>query len=228
MTIETVGLITYHYPHLKTEQVAERLLQQGRYQLRFYALPFLPRKPREVLFSHRPDQSLSIEPEILAARHDIPYSSVETDEDIDDKCDVYLVIAGKILSANCVANKKIINCHPGIIPATRGLDAFKWAIYDSKPLGITLHYIDENVDAGEIISIFPTNVYASDTPETLARRHYETEVDLNARFDEFLDHPHNPFASIEEGEARMRMPQSKEAEMLERFPHYVERWGKEG
>ena len=68
-----------------------------------------------------------------------------------------------ILSKECVENKKIINSHPGIIPASRGLDSFKWAIYENKPLGVSLHCIDKEVDSGEIISIIPTTVYKTET-----------------------------------------------------------------
>ena len=54
----TVGLITYHFPHLKTEQVLQKLLQKkekGKYDYKIYALPFKPRKQRG-LFKHRLDQ----------------------------------------------------------------------------------------------------------------------------------------------------------------------------
>ena len=40
MEIKTVGLITYHFPHLKTEQVLQRLLQKQQYSYKMYALPF--------------------------------------------------------------------------------------------------------------------------------------------------------------------------------------------
>lgn len=73
--IKTVGLITYHYPHLKTEQVLQRLLclDMG-FEFRMYALPFTPRKPRETLFHHRPDQSDAVAPQAMAEKHKIPTS----------------------------------------------------------------------------------------------------------------------------------------------------------
>lgn len=55
-----IGLITYNTNHLKTEQILSRLA--GKYDLEVYALPFVPRKPREVLFQHRPDQSVAAHP----------------------------------------------------------------------------------------------------------------------------------------------------------------------
>lgn len=45
----------------------------------------------------------------------------------------------------------IINFHPGMIPETSGLDSFFWMIQKDSLPGITVHYIDKKVDAGELI-----------------------------------------------------------------------------
>ena len=203
----------------------QRLLTQD-FQMQLFALPFTPRKVRETWLAHRPDQSQAVSPQALAEKHDLPYVRCESDVDIDDSCDVYLVLGAGILSAQCVANKSIVNCHPGVIPASRGLDSFKWALLEKKPLGITLHYIDAQVDAGEIISIVPTNVYPTDSLATLARRHYENEIDCLSRFTEFLDRPMNPFPDCEPGEARRRMPLDTERKLEKQFAQYKEKFGR--
>ncbi len=190
-----------------------------------YALPFKSRKQRGGLFKHRPDQSEAVAPQVLAEKHSIPYIICSNDREIDDTCDIYLILGAGILSADCVSGRRIINCHPGIIPACRGLDSFKWAILEMKPLGVTLHYIDEQVDAGEVISVIPTEVYLTDSLITLARRHYENEIDCLSRWDEFLAAPENDFKSIEAEEPRMRMPLDKERELVRIFPAYTERYG---
>ena len=94
-----------------------------------------------------------------------------------------------------------------------------------KPLGITLHYIDVQVDAGEVISVIPTDVYITDTLETLARRHYENEIECLSHFYEFIENPRNPYVNIEVGEPKRRMPLDIEKELLERFPKYIEKYG---
>ena len=224
MRIKDVALVTYHCPHLKTEQVLQALLRT-RYNFRMYALPFKTRNTRSPVIQHRPDQSDAVAPEVMAAKHGIPYVVCETDRDIAAGADIYLILGAGILSPECVGTKRILNCHPGVIPASRGLDSFKWAIYEMKPLGISLHYIDQHVDQGEVVAVVPTAVYVTDTLATLARRHYENEIDVLARFDEFLEHPVNPFAGIAEGEARMRMPRDKEEELIGRFPEYTAMYG---
>jgi phosphoribosylglycinamide formyltransferase 1 len=218
--IQSIGIITYQYPHLKTEQVLHQLLRKG-FRLRIYALPFALRKQRKTLIAHRPDQALAVNSESIALQHQIPYVVCESDLDIDNSCDVYLILGAGILSPAFIEGKRVINCHPGIIPASRGLDSFKWALFEKKPLGITLHYIDEEVDGGEIITVLPTNVYKSDTITTLARRHYENEIYCSSHFYESLDNPQNQFVGIETGEPKRRMPRNTEEELVAQFADYI-------
>lgn len=224
--MSTIGVVTYHYPHLKTEQVMLNLLSKydaSRFSI--YALPFTPRKERTIQINHRPDMSRSVPPELLAKKHGIPYTPVASDAEIPNGHDMYLILGAGILSKEFVTGKKTINCHPGVIPAVRGLDAFKWSIYEMKPLGVSLHYIDEEVDAGEVISIIPTDVYKTDTFETICRRHYETELNLVCDFERYMREPVNPFKGIAVGEPHRRMGQETEAEMIRRFEEYKERFG---
>jgi len=223
--LKTIGLITYHYPHLKTEQILEQLLKKS-YELRIFALPFTPRKPRETLFNHRPSQDNAVAPQVIAKKHNITYKICKKDTDIEPSCDIYLILGAGILSSECVADKKIINCHPGIIPSSRGLDSFKWALYGRKPLGITLHFVDNQIDAGKIISIIPTDVYSSDSIDMLAKRHYENEINCLVSFEHFLNNPQNPFADIKKDEAKKRMPLEKEKELIQSFSEYKKQFGR--
>lgn len=219
--MKKIGLITYHHPHLKTEQVLLNLLaNEPDFRFHIFALTFSERKKRKTLISHRPDQENSILPEIMAQAHNIPYKICNNDRQISNDCDIYLVLGAGILSKECVENKKIINCHPGIIPACRGLDAFKWAIYEKKPLGITLHYIDKDVDAGKIISIIPTPIYKTDTIETLARRHYENEISVMSNFSKYLKKTINNYQKIAAGEPHKRMKLEDESQLKVLFEDY--------
>jgi methionyl-tRNA formyltransferase len=47
---------------------------------------------------------------------------------------------------------KIINCHAGKLPFYRGRNILNWVlINDEKEFGITVHYVDEGIDSGDII-----------------------------------------------------------------------------
>jgi methionyl-tRNA formyltransferase len=46
----------------------------------------------------------------------------------------------------------VINCHAGKLPFYRGRNILNWAlINDEKEFGITVHYVDEGIDTGDIL-----------------------------------------------------------------------------
>lgn len=220
-----LGIITYAYPHLKTEQIILNLLLRGegggvKTEIIVYAFPFIKRQKRDVLIEHRPNQQNAISPDVLCKNFNLKYVQCDSDKEIDNECEFYLITGSGILSADCVRYKKIINCHPGIIPAVRGLDAFKWAIFNMQPVGNTLHYIDENIDSGEIISIVQTPIFITDSLETFARRHYEMEINILSNFHSYIKNPVNKFCNIEEGKINRRMDITLETKMCRIFDEY--------
>jgi len=94
-----------------------------------------------------------------------------------------------------------------------------------QPLGVTLHYIDEKIDFGEIISVIKTNVYKTDSLITLARRHYENEVNCMVNIIEYLQSPVNPYKDLEILESRKRMSIDIENEKVRKFDKYIEKYG---
>lgn len=46
---------------------------------------------------------------------------------------------------------KIINLHISLLPYNRGADPNLWSYLEDTPKGVTIHYIDENLDTGDII-----------------------------------------------------------------------------
>lgn len=68
----------------------------------------------------------------------------------------------------------IINCHAGKLPYYRGRNVLNWAlINDEKEFGITVHYVDEGIDTGDIIlqEVFP--ISDDDSYQSLLSRAYE-------------------------------------------------------
>jgi phosphoribosylglycinamide formyltransferase-1 len=225
-----LAIISYDHAHLKTEQLVSRLLLKKRLgigrelDLIILALPFSSRTPRTVLLAHRPDQEKSVSTRQLAARNRLNFLPCTYDS-IPDVADFYLIAGAGIFSAKAIGKKKIINVHPGIIPSARGLDAFKWSIRDTIPLGVTLHYVDAEVDAGETIAIVRTPIFLSDSLDVLARRHYELELDVASEFLTFLDEKANSSnVAYPETPPRKRMPVNVEQEMIDKFDAYKKRF----
>ena len=66
---------------------------------------------------------------------------------------------------------RILNIHPSLLPAFPGLDAQRQAIeHGVKFSGCTVHFVDESLDGGPIVTQRVVPVHDSDTPDTLATR----------------------------------------------------------
>ena len=86
-----------------------------------------------------------------------------------------VVLAGymRILSPFFVSKfkNKIVNIHPSLLPAFKGLEAQKQAVeYGVKYSGCTVHFVDQGMDTGPIIKQAVVEVKADDTAEDLAAR----------------------------------------------------------
>ena len=78
-----------------------------------------------------------------------------------------------------LAPKGFINCHAGNLPFYRGRNILNWAlINDAKEFGVTIHFIDEGIDTGDIIlqDVAPISDY--DDYSTLLDRAVELCADM--------------------------------------------------
>jgi len=92
----------------------------------------------------------------------------------------FIVLAGymRLLSAEFVAKfpNRILNIHPSLLPSFPGVDAQKQAIdYGVRVSGCTVHFVDENLDAGPIIVQRAVEVHDGDDAKSLAARILEEE-----------------------------------------------------
>jgi phosphoribosylglycinamide formyltransferase 1 len=79
----------------------------------------------------------------------------------------------RLLSAYFVAAfpNRILNIHPSLLPAFPGLESQRQALeHGAKFSGCTVHFVDENLDAGPIVLQACVPIEDQDTPETLAER----------------------------------------------------------
>jgi phosphoribosylglycinamide formyltransferase-1 len=68
-------------------------------------------------------------------------------------------------------SNRILNVHPSLLPAFPGLEAQRQALeYGVKFSGCSVHFVDENLDAGPIVAQAIVAVRDDDTPDTLAER----------------------------------------------------------
>ncbi|MGA8222353.1 MAG: phosphoribosylglycinamide formyltransferase [Candidatus Acidiferrales bacterium] len=79
----------------------------------------------------------------------------------------------RLLSPYFVAafRNRILNIHPSLLPAFPGLEAQRQALeHGAKFSGCTVHFVDENLDAGPILLQAVVPIKDDDTPDTLSER----------------------------------------------------------
>lgn len=70
-------------------------------------------------------------------------------------CDVLVSMSfNQIIKKDLITASKLgfINCHAGALPFYRGRNPINWALINGEEkIGVTVHYIDEGIDTGDII-----------------------------------------------------------------------------
>lgn len=91
-----------------------------------------------------------------------------------------------IISAHCkqifppelVHSVRCVNVHPGFNPFNRGWYPQIFSIINKKPIGATIHVMDDQIDNGEVILQEEVDLYESDTSKDVYERVLETEKKL--------------------------------------------------
>jgi phosphoribosylglycinamide formyltransferase 1 len=97
-----------------------------------------------------------------------------------------VVLAGfmRILSPEFIARfpDRILNVHPSLLPAFPGARAVEDALaHGVRVTGVTVHFVDEQVDHGPVIAQVPVEVEEGDDARSLHRRIQTVEHDLYPR-----------------------------------------------
>ena len=75
--------------------------------------------------------------------------------------------------------RRIINIHPSLLPKFQGLEAWKQALVAGETVtGCTVHYVDEEIDHGQILGQKKVKILPNDTAETLHARIQVVEHEL--------------------------------------------------
>jgi len=121
----------------------------------------------------------------------IKKSSFETIEDFDNELLKLLNISGinlvclagymSILSHNFLKKwrYKIINIHPSLLPKYKGLNTHKRVIQNNEIFsGCTVHFVNKNIDSGQIIGQKKVRILQSDDKLTLQKKILKEEHKL--------------------------------------------------
>ena len=98
----------------------------------------------------------------ICEKYDIPclkHKNVNSERFLSEikrfDCDILVSMSFNQIFKSEIINltpKKMINCHAGKLPFYRGRNILNWVlINDEKDFGVTVHYVDEGIDTGDII-----------------------------------------------------------------------------
>ena len=77
----------------------------------------------------------------------------------------------RVLFLNLKFGGIILNIHPSLLPKYKGLNTHFRAINNKdRYSGCTVHFVDDKLDGGKIISQKKVKIFKKDTPESLASR----------------------------------------------------------
>lgn len=98
----------------------------------------------------------------------------------------YVILAGflKLVPTDLIRAfpNRMVNIHPALLPAFGGKGMYGMHVHEAvvasgaSQSGITIHFVNENYDEGEVIARFETPVLPSDTPADVAAKIHELEM----------------------------------------------------
>ncbi len=104
-------------------------------------------------------------------RVEVPHhNKVECEQILKEiKPDLIVLGGTRIIRPNIftLAPHGALNAHPGLLPQVRGSASVAWSIYYDIPIGCTCHFIDADIDTGDIVAQRILPVHRGDTYEKL-------------------------------------------------------------
>jgi len=141
----------------------------------------------EAVFTFKPEKEETWEKSVdeIAEQNNIPlfYSEELTVEKINEINPDLIIIAGyrKIIPNEIlhIPKKGVIGLHASLLPHLRGLAPLNWTIIlGDEKAGITLFFMNDGIDTGDIIGQKETNISEKDTIIDLKNRIKSLAVDL--------------------------------------------------
>ena len=221
-------VFSYSFPHKKSQDFILLINALG-YKIE----AVIASRPRKLnlpakKYRYKPEHTGLVEVPEMCKNLNIPY--YEFDNHNSKECiDILMhlkpelgIIAGaRILKRPVIDafSKGIMNFHPGIIPQVRGLDSMLWSIYLGLPIGVTVHFIDERVDAGRVLMREFVKIRQDDTIIDLSLRMYETQLLLLPRVLKAItdDNVKTENISYEDSGYRKSFPYELEDELIKSF-----------
>lgn len=182
-----LAVFGYAFGHRKTQDFLFELAAAGWRQVVLLAAPWqqLPHHDGTRYFSNRLRDAPAMPPRQVCRALGFRYCEVAHDEHaaIDalrqqEGIDLAVIAGARILKRKVIDlfPRGVVNFHPGKLPETAGLDAFFYTVARGLPLGVTTHFIDHRIDAGEHLFFEETDVGPDDAIDVVLHNHYQSQI----------------------------------------------------
>ena len=113
------------------------------------------------------------------------YNSIDVLEELSERKIDMIVLAGFLwlVPRSLTEEFTIINIHPALLPKYGGKGMYGNYVHEAviknkdKESGITIHYVNQNYDEGNIIFQATCDIERNDTPESLAQKVHQLEYE---------------------------------------------------
>jgi len=122
-------------------------------------------------------KTLHMDPSAFSGRHEFEEEIIKA---LDrEKIDLIVLAGYMLLLTPLLVNSykdRIMNIHPALLPSFRGTHGIKDAYdYGVKISGVTVHFVDEELDSGPIIMQAPVYIDTGDNIESFEKKIHEVE-----------------------------------------------------
>jgi peptidoglycan/xylan/chitin deacetylase (PgdA/CDA1 family) len=141
------------------------------------------------------------------------------------EADLGVVLGTRILKRTLFSVPRLgcINLHKGKVPEYRGTPPGFWELYDGRDAaGVTIHFVDDGLDTGDIVGEAEVGIHPKETPESLKAKLDEQGTRLLVRVLRDIQagtserRPQPPAAR----KARTRPTRAQRNELARRLPHW--------
>ncbi len=232
---DNLVVFAYDFPHKKTSRFLTRLFFEGYKVTHIIAEPWRSIKSSEADFRVKPRHCGVLHPKTIANRIGAKYTiakhnSKKTISILRDEKAKYHVISGaRILKKEIItaSNNSIINIHPAPLPQIRGLNSLLWTIYKDLLPGNSSHFINQKIDAGELILFEALELYSDDTLLDISLRIQQKQPDLLVKSLKLLeDDNYKPVSLSNLPNIQNQMSKKMIEKVLKKYPEWLKKYSK--
>ena len=226
-----IFVFAYAFPHRKTQDFLLELKLSAIHDVFVIAAPWkkLKSNDSEITFGNNLQKPKPYDTATICKNLGFKYAEIKHDDVFaiselikSDNAPLAIISGARIIKKEIIDlfPSGIVNFHPGKLPETAGLDAFFYAIKKYVPMGVTVHFINHLIDAGQEILFKELKINRYDTVEDLSNNLYYLQITALRSFLNTYRAGSIETSEIVRPKKNVPMMDSIKLETLENFPDW--------